>query len=347
MQIGIVSLFYPPNILGGSVYVYNLKHALEDLGVDIKLITSSESEEGDVKVKIPKVPGRGLYFQLKCLQSVKDIDIIHSFNTGAFLVPNKPIIEHIHHYDFTKTKCSWIRKQILITKEIFSYKRAVRVTTLSKIAAMDLEKAYGKKRIDIIPCGVQKVYRPQYGDSTKILCAVGSPFLWRKGTEDLIEAFKIVRKRCPNVELYITGEPIWDDEKEKMNVVISKKEDGIHFTGKITKEELQTLYRECGMAVVPSRYEGFGMPILDAMANKKALVTTSVGIANDLKNEDIAIVESGNSLAMSERIIELIENEKLRKRIANNGLEIAKRYTWKNAAKKCKKIYEEVWDKVK
>jgi glycosyltransferase involved in cell wall biosynthesis len=335
MRVGFLAMHYPPEIRGGATFTYRLKHALEGIGVDIKLISHSRVQEADVRITPPNIPGKGGYAQLKIIGAVSDVDFVHSFNTGGFFVFNKPVIEHIHHYDFDWLKWNRLRKYLYIEREKFCYKKAKAVTTLTKTSAEELKRNYGKRKVDIIPCGIDQIERIEPGDPLKIICTVGSVFEKRKGTEILLGAFELVRKRFPDAVLYITGSK-FGSAPLNLNVT------NVKFTGELTEKEMEECYCKCGIAVVPSLCEGFGIPVLEAMAHGKALVTTRVGIACDelVHEKDALIVEPGDKIGLAASMIRLIENENLRGKLVTQGLVTSKRYTWERAAKECIKVYE-------
>ena len=114
-----------------------------------------------------------------------------------------------------------------------------------------------------------------------------------KGAEDAIRAFEIVRERFPNVQFVM-----FDIEKGKVP-------DWIEFHVNPSDEELRELYCSCDIFVFPSWVEGFGLPPMEAMACKCAVVTTNVGAIPDytIPGETALVVPPRESESLAKNII--------------------------------------------
>lgn len=151
-----------------------------------------------------------------------------------------------------------------------------------------------------------------------------------KGSKDGIEAFKIVREKFPNIQLVMVGpEPAKD--------VPGCAE----YHKRPSNSELRQIYNSCDIFIFPSWYEGFGMPPMEAMACKCAVVTTNVGAIPDYTIPDkTALVSQPRDIkALAQNIIELIKDETKRKRIAENGYNYIKQFTWRKATDELEAIF--------
>jgi glycosyltransferase involved in cell wall biosynthesis len=116
----------------------------------------------------------------------------------------------------------------------------------------------------------------------------------------------------------------------------------VHLLGVIKQDELELLYSECGVCIIPSIHEGFGLPLLEGMAHKKAVIATNTGIAPEIieNGRNGFIIKKRNPQLISSLILKLAENERLFRSIAQRAKETSRKFTWRNTAKETIKVYE-------
>lgn len=170
-----------------------------------------------------------------------------------------------------------------------------------------------------------------------------------KGLFELVRATSILEKNYKKIKLHIVG---WEDDeilnpiKSKL-IAYSKKhkiKDHIVFHGrKAVGKELNEMYRMGNIYVLPSYHEGFPRTIWEAMANSLPVITTKVGgIPNQLTHKENAILINPKSYQEIVDAVEILINDnKLRKKIINNGLLIAKENTLEKSAIKLFNIFKD------
>lgn len=153
----------------------------------------------------------------------------------------------------------------------------------------------------------------------------------RKNVETLIKAFEYIKqKQKSKLKLIIVGKLGWKYKEVLKLYEESKYKEDILMAGYVSKEEKNYLYKNAKCFVYPSLYEGFGLPILEAMANKLLVVTS----------DNSSLTEVGGNAAyyyknvldykeLSEKIIEVLKvgKEEKQRRI-DEGLEMVKKFTW-------------------
>jgi glycosyltransferase involved in cell wall biosynthesis len=164
-----------------------------------------------------------------------------------------------------------------------------------------------------------------------------------KGLSYLLEAVAEVRKK-QSVKLTVIGEP-------KKNGIITKLVarlgigDIVHFTGRIQNEEFADYYAKSTIAVVPSVYEGFGIPAVEAMACGVPLITTSGGALPEVVGDAAMIVPPADAAALTKAITFLFNNSDQRKKLAQAGLErVNSVFSWPKAAQEVVDVYREAID---
>ena len=121
--------------------------------------------------------------------------------------------------------------------------------------------------------------------------------------------------------------------------------DIVHFTGHIKNEEFAGYYSNATIAVVPSLYEGFGLPAAEAMACGVPLISTSGGALPEVVGDAGIIVPPADSASLAREIIFLFNNPNQRKKMAKAGIErVNSVFNWSIAAKQTVKVYREAID---
>ena len=165
-----------------------------------------------------------------------------------------------------------------------------------------------------------------------------------KGIDVLLNAVPIVRKEIPNLHVYIAGKSGSENENLKKLVKALNIEENVTFLGFISGDEKYAYYKSADIYVQPSRYETFGVVLLEAMACGKPVIASRVGgipfVVEDGKNG--LLFESENVEELAEKVILLLRDEELRTKMGEAGRERAKRFTWERSAEMTVEVYKEV-----
>ncbi len=152
-----------------------------------------------------------------------------------------------------------------------------------------------------------------------------------KGTGDAIRAFEIVQGKHPNIKLVMFGQEIGKNIPPHTE-----------FHRSPTDDELRRIYNSCDIFLFPSHNEGFGLPPMEAMACKIPVATTNVGAVPDyaISGETALISPPNDTTSLANNISRLIDDEKERKRIAENGYDYIKQFTWDKATDELEKVFK-------
>jgi len=152
----------------------------------------------------------------------------------------------------------------------------------------------------------------------------------------VVSAFKILKNKYSNtinkLKLVIVGKSGWADD--------IKEESDIAKLGYVSEEELPVLYSCALLFVYPSFYEGFGLPVLEAMSCGCPVITSSRGSLKEVADDSALIVEPMDDNEIAEKIYLLIRNNSLRGELIKKGLNQARKFTWEKTAAKIIKLYE-------
>ncbi len=141
-----------------------------------------------------------------------------------------------------------------------------------------------------------------------------------------------------NLKLVLAGEVAWKSESTIEAVKNSEFKDDIILTGRIGFEELAMFYRMAKIFVFPSLYEGFGIPLLEAMASGTPVITADNSSLSEVGGRAVLKFESGNVDELTEQIKNLLLNEGLQQELIKKGYERIENFSWKKCAKKTMKV---------
>ena len=164
-----------------------------------------------------------------------------------------------------------------------------------------------------------------------------------KGIDVLLKAIPIIRKRIQNLHVYIAGSGSEEGNLKKL-VKELNIEENVSFLGFVSGEEKYAYYKSADIYVQPSRYETFGVVLLEAMACGKPVVASNVGgipfVVEDGKTG--LLFESENVEELTEKVILLLRDEELRAKRGEAGKERARGFTWERSAEMTGDVYKEV-----
>ena len=110
----------------------------------------------------------------------------------------------------------------------------------------------------------------------------------------------------------------------------------------IAEEDKIALYKGAELFIFPSLYEGFGMPVLEAMASGIPVITSNISSLPEVAGEAAILVNPYDIVEIAKAIKNVIKNDKLKKEMIEKGLKQARKFTWENSVKKLEKIYSEL-----
>lgn len=164
-----------------------------------------------------------------------------------------------------------------------------------------------------------------------------------KNVTGLVEALALARKRLNfPLKLVVCG-PLDDryPEAREMAARLGVSED-VRFSGFVSDEELMALYRTSDLLTHPSRYEGFGLQIVEAMRSGLPVCCTDGGSQPEIAGDAACVVKAGDSLAMANAITELLTSPATLQKMKSAGIERAKLFDWGICAEKTAELYRTV-----
>lgn len=227
----------------------------------------------------------------------------------------------------------------------YAVRHSDRIVTTSHSTKADLVKLYGidEKGIEIIYPGVDSIFSPQPPkkvDRIKEKYRLEKPYFLFVGSlkpikniPRIIDGFyKFLRQIKKSYQLVIVGSNFWLDKKITKRIKQLKMEKEIVNLGYLPVQELPGIYTGAFVFVSPSLYEGFGLPLLEAMACGTPIITSNVGSMPEVVGDAAFLVNPENIDEISNALIEITKSSSLRDALRRKGLKRVKKFTWNRFA---------------
>ncbi|MFH1080125.1 MAG: glycosyltransferase family 4 protein [Pseudomonadota bacterium] len=227
-------------------------------------------------------------------------------------------------------------------------RRLARIITVSECSKRDISKDFGvsEDRFRVIPNGINTDFfypLPGVKRADNHLLVTNSADTPLKGLRYLLEAVASIRKQR-DVRLTVIGAPKKDGAIERLALALGFN-GALRFTGRIEYRDFARYYAEATLAVIPSLYEGFGMPAGEAMACGTPVISTSGGALPEVIGNAGIIVPPGDKGALETAILYLLDHPEKRRELGQAGLNrVESAFTWRHAALKTVDVYREAID---
>lgn len=231
----------------------------------------------------------------------------------------------------------------------YSIKRAKAVITISESSKNAIIEEYklASDKVHVVYPGIKELInnreinmtdlQKKYGIKKNFILFVGT-IQPRKNIARMVEAIS----QIPELELIVVGKKGWQyegilDSPRKFGV-----ENRVKFLEFVPDEELSELYKNAICFVLPSLYEGFGLPILEAMKYGCPVVTSNTSSLPEAGGDAALYFDPEDSSDISEKIKNLLSDDKLREDMIEKGYKQAKKFSWEKAAKETLHVLKEV-----
>ena len=187
---------------------------------------------------------------------------------------------------------------------------------------------------------VQEV-REKYDLPEDFILHVGS-YHPRKNTEVILRALSNLRKRGKVVRLVLSGKKTRYFSRIQELVRDLQLEKFVKFMGYIPDEQVHALYSCAKALVYPSLYEGFCLPMIEAMASGLPCIVANTACLPEVAGEAVILVDPNSPENIADAIIRVLENHEVREELSKAGYERSKKFSWKKAASETLDLYKEV-----
>ena len=220
-------------------------------------------------------------------------------------------------------------------------KKADKIISVSEATKKDLVGKLNieERKIKVIHLGVSEKFKPtedisvlkKYGINKNYIFFLGT-IEPRKNVQRLIEAYN--KLECED-KLVIAGGKGWGEE-------VTSNNENIVFTSYVDEKDLPALYSHATLFVYPSLYEGFGLPVLEAMACGTPVITSNISSLQEVSGNAAVLCDPMNVEDIKDKIRLVLDDNQLQESLRVKGLERATKFNWEKCARETEKVYEEL-----
>jgi len=289
-------------------------------------------------------------------------DLLHVQYTAPLGCP-VPVVVSVHDVSFLEhpeffppgramqLRCT-VRRTVRLATRILTGTEFSRASILNAYKELDGEK------VIVVPNAAAAAFRPisreaahvavlhRFGIATPFLLCVGD-LQPRKNQIGFIRAFAALLRNRSGLRhhLVLAGKETWFAEHVREAARTSGVGDRIRFAGFVSDDDLLQLYNACEIFVFPSYYEGFGIPVLEAMACGRAVACSRMSAMPEVADGAAILFDPYSGDEVARAMLDLILDHQLRSRMERLGLQRAAHFSWQKTAQKTLQIYYEVADR--
>jgi len=233
------------------------------------------------------------------------------------------------------------------------------IVSLSEATKRDLVELLdvAPERVRVIPCGVSRRFAPfapddphlenvrhRYSLPENYAITVGA-IEPRKNLPRLLRAIDLLSHTQPSfrdMKLLHVGPAGWLSDEVGATISALRLEQRVRFLGYVPIEDLVALYQLARVSVYPSLFEGFGLPVLEAMASGCPVVTSNCSSLPEVAGDAAILVDPTSVDSIAEGLARVWEDDRLRGDMIARGRRRATRFTWDAAARETMKLYDDV-----
>ena len=353
------------HLTGNEVYIRNLLSGFASLDKSSEFIAylseSGANAEVPANIEVRRVaqnPFLRLGLDLSRQLRIDRPDLLHVQYTAPLGCP-VPVVVSVHDVSFLEHPefFSWSRQLQLRCTVERTVRSAARVLTPSEFSREAVIRRYRlhPDRVVAIPYAVSPVFRPiareTARESVRARFGIPEPFVLmvsdvqiRKNQVGLVRAFAAMLRAHPDFphHLVLVGQQTAYAAKVRAAAESEGIGPRVHFTGFVSDDELLQLYGACDLFAFPSFYEGFGIPILEAMACGRAVACSRTSAMLEVADGAALVFDPASTEAVARAMSDLLLDAGLRTRMERLGLQRATQFSWEQSARKTLDVYYDV-----
>jgi glycosyltransferase involved in cell wall biosynthesis len=371
MRIGIDATALPAQPVGAGHYIIQLITAFAKMDLDFKFIVFVQkskralfdiptNENLQWKIVSDISPMYRLIWEQTIFPRLvkrSDLDLLHSLHYTQPVRLGCSSVVTIHDMTFflfphLHTRAKRLFFPIAIRS---SFRRADALVTISESTRQD-----SIRLLDVPP---QKIFTTQLGktvefrevkdrdkltevrekynlpDSFILYVGLVEP---RKNIPFLLKAYKSLVVEGIQHNLVVVGRFGWMYQEVFKQIEELGLEDRVQFTGYLPQDDLPMVYNLASLFVYPTKYEGFGLPALEAMACGTPVITTKISSLPEIVGDAGILIPPGDKQALTGAMAEVLRDSTLSNQLSTRGLQRSEYFTWERTAQETMKVYKQV-----
>jgi glycosyltransferase involved in cell wall biosynthesis len=314
-------------------YITHLLPALPAAGVEPLAFAAGPAPDGIapwVDLGWPRGPLRyEAWHRLRWPRVALDVDVVHATSLAIPPSGRRPLVVTVHDLVFLH------QPELLTPRGVTFHTRGLELAR-RHAAVVVVPTEFGRN--DLIAHGFDgtRIHVAPHGVDVAVRSAAPAPAPWpyllfvatlepRKGIDDLLEAHARLRRRHPELQLVLAGPKGWGapPDTDRPGVIVA---------GALSDDDLDAAYRNAVALALPSRYEGFGLQVIEAMARGCPVVTSDAACLPEVGGGASIVVPTGDVTALTDALHGLLVDGQSRSAHAAAGLARAEGFTWSRSA---------------
>lgn len=363
LRIGIDGRAFSSPAAGVRRYVDSLVRALLVLGEPLEIVAlggrSGTLPPGVAHQAEPLHPPTNLGWTLVGLPRAArraGVDVIHAPAYTAPSVAPAPVVVSIHDVTYERHPEWYPYRRDPIRRMFYRHSAlsAAHVITISEFSAAEISAAYGipRERITVTPLAANPRFSPAADGSTPVTRGVTPPYVLhvgdlheRRNLGTVIDAVADARRSggpAASLSLVLVGTDRGVGPALRSRAAAAGiTEAVVHFTS-VSENELVNLYRGAEAFVYPSVYEGFGLPLIEAMAAGTPVLASRAACIPEVTGGAARLLDPSNAAEWATAIAAMVGNAAQRARMREAGVSRAATFTWERAARLTWDVYRRV-----
>lgn len=346
-MICINGRFLSQQLTGIQRFAYEICCALHQIGVPYTILAPAdirdEYDMTDLPVEI--IGGKGSHFweQVTLPRYMKrhyNGQILLSLSGLSPLIYNRNILT-IHDISYLLKPRAYSRIYCLYYRIMTPLvaKHACKILTVSHFSKGEIMHylAVPENKIAVVYNAVRPTTLLPREQAGRYILTVGS-LMPRKNIKRLLEAYCSMER--PDFDLYIAGGMHSTFADAEWNTYTNTN--GIHFLGYVGGDELARLYRNATAYISPSLYEGFGIPLVEAMTQECALVVSDIPVFHEVCGKAALYFNPQDVTDITEKMTTIMHDEPLRQQLIKEGNIQVGRFSWEQSAREIQKIVNDL-----
>jgi glycosyltransferase involved in cell wall biosynthesis len=338
------------HLTGNEVYIRNLLNEFADLDRSDEFIAYVSKPEAPSYLSkrvvtrwVSQNPYKRLALDLPRSVRLDRPELLHVQYTGP-LFTNVPLVVSVHDVSYLELPeffTAYRREQLKFTVHR-TVRKAAAILTPSEFSRRAILNHYDldPDKVIVVPNAVSSQFRPM--DRRVASAAVEKKFGVRGPF--VLKAFEEAVRLHPQLphQLVFVGKETWYSKDLHRDVERSGVKGRVHFTGFVEDADLVSFYAACDLFMFPSFYEGFGLPILEAMACGRAVASSNTTAMPEVADAAGILFDPRSTSEMVRAISDVLLDAELRQRLERLGTQRASLFSWERAAERTLEVYSQV-----
>jgi glycosyltransferase involved in cell wall biosynthesis len=282
-------------------------------------------------------------------------DVAHFTNYLAPVFPGVPYVVSIHDMSLSLLpECHTLKKRLLTSSLVPIVARgARRILAPSQSTKRDVVRLLGidPGRIRVIPYAASSAFRPVSADLAALEARHGvrAPYFLYVGTLEprknlarALRAFARVSASLPDHSFVLAGQKGWKYEEVLAEAARPQLDGRVRFVDYLPEQDLPALYSGATAFVYPSLYEGFGLPVVEAMACGAPVITSRTSSLGEVAGEAARLVDPSDEADLADALHAVASDASLRRELSGRGVARAAAFSWERTGRETLAVYEEV-----